>query len=131
MTVIVAGSRTITDYALVKAAIEESGFHITELVSGHALPCDKSNWLPSVDLLGERWAEENGLKPRLFPAPWKRYGKSAGIVRNGWMAEYAAKTCPEGGGCIVCWDSKSTGSADMLKQARHRGLKIHEKVVTP
>ena len=52
LRVIVAGSRTISEYGFVANAIETSGFAIAEIVSGHA---------GGVDLLGERWAKEHGL----------------------------------------------------------------------
>lgn len=38
------------------------------------------------------------------------------------MADYADAM-------ILVWDGKSRGSANMLKQAREKGLKIYEKVV--
>ena len=60
MIVIVAGSRTITDYPIVKATIEASGFNITELVSGHAPPSEKSNWLPSA-YVSENCPDGGGL----------------------------------------------------------------------
>ena len=123
MIVIVAGSRTITDYALVKSAIEDSGFKITTQVSGHAQPRKQEDWQPSVDLLGERWAKENGLNPKLFIAPWTRYGKSAGMIRNGWMAEYAA-TCSEGGALVALIENSSSGSVNMVEQADKRRLSL-------
>lgn len=46
MRTIIAGSRSITDYALIQKAVSESGFEITEVVSGGAI---------GVDRLGERW----------------------------------------------------------------------------
>lgn len=47
MKVIVAGSRTITNYERVKQVIAEFPFLITEIVSGGAR---------GVDQMGERWA---------------------------------------------------------------------------
>ena len=47
MKVIIAGSRGVEDYALVEEAVKQSGFDITEVVSGTAR---------GVDLLGEHWA---------------------------------------------------------------------------
>ncbi len=53
MKVIIAGSRNITDYSLVKTAIQESAFEIDCVVSGMA---------KGVDSLGESWAEKNKKK---------------------------------------------------------------------
>lgn len=93
MKVIIAGSRGITDYAIVERAIRESGFQITEVVSGTAR---------GVDRLGERWAAEHGIPVAPFPADWK-IGKNAGILRNAQMAEYAEAA-------IIIWDGSSNGS---------------------
>ena len=46
---------------------------------------------------------------KLFPANWSKYGKSAGPIRNGAMANYAD-------GLIVIWDKKSSGTLNMLSQ---------------
>jgi hypothetical protein len=78
--VIIAGCRDIYDYEAVRRAVENSGFQVTEVVSGCAT---------GVDTLGERWAEENGVPVKRFPADWNKYGKAAGGMRNGDMAVYA------------------------------------------
>ena len=57
MKTIIAGSRDLTDYNLVKLAVEESGFEIAEVVSGGAR---------GVDRLGERWAKEHGVPIKRF-----------------------------------------------------------------
>jgi len=83
MKVIIAGSRDIIDYSLVCDVIKESGYEITEVVSGTAR---------GVDRLGERWANENNIPIEPFPANWKPNGifdKAAGYKRNRLMAEYA------------------------------------------
>ena len=80
MKVIIAGSRSITDYALVEKAINDSGFKITEVVSGHA---------HGVDTLGEQWAEEHRIPIKIFEADWETYGKLAGYKRNYQMGVYA------------------------------------------
>lgn len=116
MRVIIAGSRTIEDYEAVSAAIESSGFKITEVVSG-ACPT-------GVDQLGEEWAgnQDADIPIRRFPADWKLHGNSAGVKRNGVMALYADAL-------ILVWDGQSPGSADMLRRAKQRKLKIHEVIV--
>ena len=115
MKVIVAGSRSITDLETVAAAIEESGFEITEVVSGTAR---------GVDVLGEQWAEQNDIPVKRFPANWNYYGKSAGPVRNGAMADYAD-------GLVAAWDTESNGTRNMIKQANDRDLKVYIKAVNP
>jgi hypothetical protein len=109
MKTIIAGSRTITDFALVANAIKASGFKITEVVSGGC---------SGPDQLGERWAALNNVPVKVFPADWEAYGKAAGPMRNERMAAYADAL-------IACFDGKSRGTANMIEHARERGLRIH------
>jgi len=50
MKVIIAGSRTCTDYSLLEEAIRESGFEITTVLCGGA---------KGADILGKQWAINN------------------------------------------------------------------------
>lgn len=108
MKTIIAGSRSITDYETVKQAVISSRFKITEVVSGTAR---------GVDTLGERWAIENGVPLKTFPANWSAHGKAAGHMRNQVMADYADAL-------VLVWDGHSRGSADMLARAVRGGLKV-------
>ena len=101
MRVIIAGSRSIGDYELVEQAVADSGFNITEVVSGKAI---------GVDTLGEIWANEHGVPIKPFPANWAKYGRrQAGKIRNQQMADYADAL-------IAVIKNHSSGSSDMLKR---------------
>jgi len=114
MRTIIAGSRTVNDYALVERAVADSGFILTEVVSGMAR---------GVDTLGERWAAEHGVPVDRKPADWKTYGRRAGYLRNVEMAEYAA--AGEGPGQLVAiWENGSRGTAHMIRLAREHGLDV-------
>jgi hypothetical protein len=115
MKTIIAGSRDITDTNTLLLAIADSGWksEITEVVCGKAR---------GVDTLGEQWAKSHGIPVKEFPADWETHGKSAGPKRNRQMAEYAEAL-------ILVWDGKSRGSANMLQEAKKRGLKIHQHIV--
>lgn len=116
MKVIIAGSRDIIDFDLVEQAVRESGFEITEIVSGGA---------KGVDSLGEDYANLHDIPTTVFPAQWKKHGPAAGPIRNRKMAEYVGKE-----GCLVLvWDGKSRGSSDMLITAKELGLNIYQKVI--
>ncbi len=112
MKVIIAGTRykdkdeniPFDDYNLVVKTIEDSGFTITEVVSGTAT---------GVDRLGEQWARANNIPIKEMPADWNRYGRSAGPFRNKAMAEYADAA-------IVIWDGKSPGSRNMIENMIRR-----------
>ncbi len=127
---IVAGSRSISDYNLICAAIKESGFKIAEIVSGTA---------KGVDSLGEQWAKENNIPVKRFPAPWddikdkpeseigqnsfgKKYWKRAGAFRNQQMADYAD--------ALIAITTGSSGTADMINRAEKKGLKVFVKNVS-
>jgi len=107
--VIIAGSRTLADYSVVETAIRQSGFEITEVVSGTAR---------GVDRLGERWAQAQRIPVKRFPADWARHGKSAGYRRNAQMAVYAEAL-------VAVWDGASRGTGHMIKIASGRGMKVY------
>ena len=115
MRVIIAGSRTITDYRLVEAAVKASGFDVTEVVSGKAR---------GVDTLGERWAYENDVDMTGFYADWGKHGPSAGPIRNREMAEYA-KAGPGGGALVAVHSANSPGTRSMIEIATKMGLKVY------
>lgn len=59
------------------------------------------------DLLGERYAEENGYLIERYPAEWNKFGKKAGHLRNQKMAQT--------GDFFICfWDGKSAGTKSMI-----------------
>lgn len=109
MKIIIAGGRDFDNYLLLLEAVVKSGFDVTEVVSGGA---------PGADTLGELFARDMDLPMKRFPADWNRHGRAAGPIRNGEMAEY-------GDALIAMWDGVSTGTANMIKQATERGLKVY------
>jgi YspA, cpYpsA-related SLOG family len=109
MRVIIAGSRSIDDYAKVCDAIQQSGFAISRVVSGLA---------GGVDMLAVRYALEQGLPCDPFPAEWKKWGRRAGYLRNQQMAQYADAL-------IAVWDGKSPGTRHMIEVAKARGLPVY------
>lgn len=119
MKTIIAGSRSITSFAVVANAISKSGFanEITEVVCGMA---------KGVDLLGKQWADVWGVPVKEMPVTDEEYrilGRyQAPKARNTRMADYADAL-------ILVWDGVSGGSADMHEKAKARGLKIYRHVV--
>lgn len=110
MKVIIAGGRDFDDYDCLKVVCDYYLQNKTEIevVSG----CAKG-----ADQLGEKYAEERGYSIKRFPAYWNKYGKRAGHIRNGQMAEYADAL-------IAFWDRESRGTGNMIKQAKQNNLKI-------
>ena len=129
MKVIIAGSRSIVDYNIIKKTIEESKFDLTEVVSGGA---------KGVDTLGEKYAKENNLIVKIFKAEWdnldvpnykikiNKYGKSynvtAGFERNEKMGDYADAL-------IAIWDGKSSGTKAMIEYMRKKSKKVYVKEI--
>lgn len=108
MRVIIAGSRSINKYSVLKKAIEDSGFKITSVVSGCARGADE---------LGIAYAQFADIPCERFPANWNKHGKSAGILRNVEMSENADAL-------IALWDGKSRGTSHMIEIAKKKGLKV-------
>jgi hypothetical protein len=113
MKVIIAGSRSINDYKQLCQIMDNLIIQTTEVVCGMA---------SGVDLMGKRWAEENGIPVKKMPANWSLHGNAAGPIRNKEMAEYADAL-------ILLWDGKSKGSKSMLKFAKENDLYIHEVII--
>lgn len=114
MRVIIAGSKTISDYQSVVSAIKMSNFNITEVVSGKAV---------GVDTLGERWAIANNVPIKEMPADWNQYSKSAGPIRNRKMAEYADAA-------IIVWDGQSAGAKNMIAEIKRVNKPYFIDVIT-
>ena len=101
MRVAIIGGRDFNDYGLLEDTLESFKDEMSLVVSGAAC---------GADLLGERWAINNGIKTLIFPADWTTYGKRAGFIRN----EDIIKNCDI---VIAFWDGKSKGTAHSLSLA--------------
>jgi len=104
MKVIVAGSRDYINKELVFHILDQWKPKITEIVSGLA---------KGPDTFGKEWAEKNGILVKEFPACWEKYGKSAGPIRNGEMAEY-------GDYLFAFWENESRGTYNMINHMKNR-----------
>lgn len=98
MKTIIAGTRTFDDYDLAEMVLDSIGSVITEVVCGGA---------KGADTIGQLWAEKNGVPCRFFFPSWNTHGKSAGMIRNIRMGDYADAL-------VLFWDGKSSGSKHMM-----------------
>lgn len=72
------------------------------------------------DMLGERYAMENGFEIERIPADWKRYGRAAGPKRNRVMADISD--------LVICfWDCESRGTKSMIDYAVDKNKPIRIK----
>ncbi len=126
MRVIIAGSRSFTNYnLLVKKCIKiffilkSEGYNtqrdFIEIISGTAKGADK---------LGKKFAHNFQLSLIKFHANWEKYGKSAGYKRNVEMARYASQS-KKLGVLIAFWDGTSKGTKHMLNIAKEYGLRVY------
>ena len=106
MKVIIAGGRDFQNWGYFCNTMSKWGYIITEVVCGDAA---------GADTIGARWANNNNIPIKHFPAEWDRYGKSAGYIRNAEMGEYADAL-------IAFWNGHSTGTKHMIKT-----MKINKK----
>lgn len=117
---LVVGSRTITDYNLIKKHLDFllQGKDDVEIVSGGA---------NGVDKLAKRYAAEHNLKYRECPALWRKYGRSAGYKRNVHMHRYISQFPDRI--CVAFWDGISKGtqqSFDLSKQYNNEIVIVKE-----
>jgi predicted Rossmann fold nucleotide-binding protein DprA/Smf involved in DNA uptake len=111
--VIVAGSRSFNDYATLQMVCDnllakKKQTHNIVVISGTAR---------GADTLGEQYAHERGYAVEEFPADWQQYGKAAGPIRNRQIADIADAV-------IAFWDGHSTGTKDMITEAKKKGLAV-------
>lgn len=115
--VIIAGGRGFKDYDLlcshtdVILSVLAKNNHIN-IISGGARGADQ---------LAERYALERGFQLTIMHADWKRYGKSAGFIRNSYMAKSATHL-------IAFWDGKSRGTGHMIKVARQEKIPVNVRL---
>lgn len=117
MKVIIAGGREITDLNVLDKALLSCSFFYrfleedTEIVTGGAL---------GVDTMGDNWAKEQGIDRVVFPANWKKHGKSAGYQRNKKMLDYIMLSYPDCG--LIAIPGEGKGTPGMIKLCREAGI---------
>lgn len=120
MRTIIAGSRDITEPAIVSRAMAQAalrGIVPTIVLCGCAR---------GVDTLGRDWAEDRDIPVHLHPAEWTRDGRfdpGAGYRRNVQMARHAEAL-------VAIWNGKSRGTLHMIRTAREKGMLVHVYLTT-
>lgn len=113
---IIAGSRTITNYEKVKPIIDkivkDNKIKVSTVFSGKA---------PGMDRIGEIWADELKIPIKDFPADWKNLTAKGAVIKEGKYGKYNAKAGfdrneqmgKEADAAIVIWTG-SSGSENMI-----------------
>ena len=114
--VVIAGGRDYNNYDEAKRYID---YCISNIRQEYTLVF-LSGCCRGADMLGERYAEENGFRVEKYPADWEKYGRNAGPKRNKQMAE--------AGDYVICfWNGKSRGTKSMIEYARKLGKPVKIK----
>lgn len=104
MKVAIIGSRDFNDYGKLKEVL--NFFKPTKIISGGA---------KGADLLGEKYANENGIEKIIHYPDWDKHGRGAGFVRNQLIIDDCDVV-------IAFWDKKSKGTRDSITKA-HKASK--------
>lgn len=88
----------------------------TVVVSGTEPSSDPSNDR-GVDQVAIRAARKFGFETKVFPADWKRFGKSAGPRRNTDIVNYCTRL-------VAFWDGISRGTKDSIDKAAAAGKPV-------
>src|SRR2546427_5550612 len=99
MKLIIAGSRTFTNYQRLCQTLALDRSRITQVLTGGAR---------GAEVLGSRWAWKHAVRHQLFRADWERFGKTAGVRRNHQLAQ-------AGDVLVVFGDEPSPGTAHLIQ----------------
>jgi hypothetical protein len=113
MKLAIVGSRTFNDYQLLESTILQNFdiASITYVVSGGANGADK---------LGELFAKKHNIETIIYKPDWKKYGKSAGFLRNYDIINAADHV-------IAFWDGVSNGTKHDIDIATQKGKPLMVK----
>lgn len=117
MKVLVCGSRDFENPFLVAIAIDTRMAELpakSTVIHGNARGADR---------IAAEAAERHGHTVRPFRADWKKFGKSAGVIRNIEMLAQGPELV------IAFWDGQSRGTKHTIDTARARGIPV--EVVSP
>lgn len=126
MRCIIAGDRDINedDLHLINIAVQQSGFHITTVISGKAQGGDR---------LGEKWAKLNKIRVQEFPADWKDLTVPGAVIKTGKFGPYNAKAgfdrnqdMADAAEALIALqpNGDSSGTQDMIERARKKGIPV-------
>lgn len=111
LRVLVCGGRNYDDLGAVWGQLD--AFHamqgpIVAIIHGGA---------GGADLLGEKWAIQNGVPRVSFRPDWNAYGRAAGPIRNKRMLD-------DGKPDLVIAFPGGRGTADMIRQATDANVEV-------
>lgn len=115
MTVLVCGGRHFNNYKQLEEILNT--LHLTSddlIVSGGYV---------GTDTLAELYAIRHNIPKKIFYAEWRKYGNSAGIIRNNKMIDYIKNFTS----CVVAFTSKNTEETQhTIQQAIKNNIPVME-----
>ena len=107
VSVLVCGGRKFNGWTAMQRALDRISPDI--IIHGAA---------GGADSMAGRYAQENNIPCRDFPAEWRRYGRSAGYRRNQQMLD-------EGKPDLVVAFPGGPGTQNMVKISRQQGFEVN------
>jgi hypothetical protein len=111
LRILICGDRNWKDFAAIKRELHNLP-HGSTIIHGDCRGADK---------IAGYIAKQLGLEVVAFPADWKNHGRAAGPIRNKQMLDDGKPDL------VIAFHpdiASSKGTADMVKQARNRGLEV-------
>jgi hypothetical protein len=126
MIVLISGSKSITniDTSLISQAVKQSGFDVTEVMSG----VDNQ-----VDYKVIEWANHNNIKTNILYTHWNDLSNVDAIVKaNDKGIKYDARAAYRKNQLMIdlseallyIWDPSEMGVKDLVERAKKKGLII-------
>lgn len=109
MKVLICGGRYYDNWVAMEECLEN--FAITELVHGGA---------SGADTLADNYAQSRYIGTIVYKADWDKHGRAAGPIRNKQMLDENPDI-----EYVIAFPG-GHGTANMVKQARERGVKVLE-----
>lgn len=108
MRVIVCGGRNYADGKRLRRILDD--MPVSKVITGAATGADQ---------LAVEWARARGIEAVEYPADWDRFGNEAGPIRNRKMLD------EEKPDWVLAFPG-GKGTANMVRQAKERGVEVHE-----
>lgn len=122
MKLLVCGSRTVTDYKMVRFCLDRLLYNLgveqsdlTTVITGGARGADE---------LAHRWARDREMFTWVVRADWKLHGRSAGFIRNQQMLELRPSIV-----FGIFQDHQTKGTLDMLQRSKNAGIDTRYVVI--
>lgn len=111
--ILVCGGREFKDRKLLHDTMAKAKLYFADYY------CIINGFARGADMMAHSWAFFEGCCSICVPANWDFYDDKAGSIRNKWMLDFVP---PD----LVIAFPGGSGTADMVKQSRARGIDVWE-----